>query len=256
MTWASGRKAATRARLLQLTVLLSPATAWAGPPFVTDDPVPVDYHEWEINYALIGTLVQGGGTGALPSIDANYGAFPGIQLHVQPQIAATWGVTGRFVGVGDTQFGAKIRLIDEDKRGWAPMISIYPIYTAPTGNSSHGLGAGVGSTFLPVWADKTFGKWTVDGGFGYSIDPGAQGKNAWFVGGLLLYQITDSLQLGGEVFIQTAEQRGAKNAPGFNIGGTYDVSRTYHLLFSVGQGLANQAETNRFAFYVALQTTF
>jgi hypothetical protein len=41
--------------------------------------------------------------------------------------------------------------------------------------------------FLPVWVDKTFGKWIVDGGVGYSINPGAQRRNSWFAGALLLY---------------------------------------------------------------------
>lgn len=245
-----------RARLCGCAISLLPTVALAGPPFVTDDPVPVDYQHWEINYALTGTLVRGGGTAGLPSVDANYGALPGLQLHLQPQVTAVWDSSGTRLGLGDTQFGAKIRLIDEDQQGWVPMVSIYPIVTAATGNARRGLGAGVDRAFLPVWIDKTFGKWVVDGGVGYLIDPGAEGRNAWFVGGLLLYQLTDGLQLGGEVFLQTAQISGMKNAPGFNLGGSYDLSSTYHLLFSAGQGLANQSTTNRFSIYLALQVTF
>jgi hypothetical protein len=228
-----------------------PLVCLAGPPFVTDDPVPVEYQGWEINTALIGTLVRGAAATGSPSIDINYGVLPGVQLHVQPQVTALWGPAGTEAGYGDTQFGAKIRLVDEDKQGWMPMLSIYPIFTAPTGNAARGLGAGVGHSLLPVWADKTFGKWIVDGGVGYSINPGSQGRNAWFFGGLLLYQFTDALQLGGEVFLQTAQVRGARSAPGFNLGGSYDFSSTYHLLFSAGQGLANQSVTNVFSYYLA-----
>jgi len=79
---------------------------------------------------------------------------------VQPQLAEAWGPAGTEVGIGDTQLGAKIRLMDEDKQGWTPAVSLFPIFTAPTG-----------SMFLPVWVDKTFGKWIVDGGVGYSINP-------------------------------------------------------------------------------------
>jgi hypothetical protein len=241
---------------VMLAAALWPAAAFGGPPFVTDDPVPVDVGNWEINNALTGTLVRGAAATGLPSIDANYGVFAGVQLHVQPQFSVVWSDGVAQAGAGDTQFGAKIRLLDEDKQGWMPMVSIYPIFTAPTGNAGRGLGAGVGRMFLPVWADKTFGKWIVDGGAGLSIDPGGQGRNAWFVGGLLLYQFTDALQLGGEAFLQTAQARGARDAPGFNLGGSYDLSRTYHLLFSAGQGLANVAVTNRLSFYLALQITF
>jgi hypothetical protein len=223
---------------------------------VTDDPVPVDHGHWEINIALTGTLLHGGVALSLPSVDANYGALPGVQLHIQPQLALVSDPSGTEVGAGDTQIGAKIRLIDEDKSGWIPMVSVYPIYTAPTGNAERGLGAGVGQTFLPVWAEKTFGKWSVDAGAGTSIDPGADGSNAWFAGGILLYQFTAVLQLGGELFLQTAQTRAARNTAGFNLGGTYDVSSTYHLLFSAGRGLVNGADENRLSCYLALQLTF
>jgi hypothetical protein len=236
--------------------LAAPLPAAAGPPFVTDDPVPVEYQGWEINNALLGTLVRGGALAGLPSIDINYGAWPGIQLHLQPQIAAAWGATGIDAGIGDTQIGAKIRLLDENQQGWTPMVSIYPIFTAPTGNASRALGAGVGRTFLPVWVDKTFGNWIVDGGAAYSINPGSAGRNAWFVGGLLLYQFTKNLQLGGELFLQTAQIRGAPSAPGFNLGGTYDFTHNYHLLFSAGQGLSHVSSANRCSLYLALQLTY
>ncbi len=236
--------------------LAAPLRALAGPPFVTDDPVPVDYGGWEINNALLGTLVRGGALAGLPSIDINYGAYPGIHLHLQPQITAVWGPTGNEAGIGDTQIGAKIRLLDENQQSWTPAVAIYPTFTAPTGSAPRGLGAGVGHTFLPVWIDKTFGNWIVDGGAGYSINPGSQGRNAWFVGGLLLYQFTKKLQLGGEVFLQTAQTRDAPSAPGFNLGGSYDLTDTYHLLFSAGQALAHVSATNRFSFYLALQLTY
>ncbi len=228
----------------------------AGPPFVTDDPTPVDTGHWEINIALTGTLLHGGGALSLPSVDTNYGAFPGVQIHIQPQLALVSDLSGTQAGPGDTQIGAKIRLINEDKSGWMPMVSVYPIYTAPTGNAERGLGTGVGQTFLPVWVEKTFGTWSVDGGAGYSIDPGTYGRNAWFAGAILLYQYTAALQLGGELFLQTAQTRAARNTAGFNLGGTYDFSATYHLLFSSGRGLVNGAGANRLSFYLALQLTF
>jgi hypothetical protein len=40
---------------LAVLALLSAAPALAGPPFVTDDPEPVDYQHFEINTAMQGT---------------------------------------------------------------------------------------------------------------------------------------------------------------------------------------------------------
>ena len=236
--------------------MLLPAAALAGPPFVTDDPVPVDLHGWEINNAVSVITARDGTGAALPSIDINYGVLPGVQLHLQPQISANWGRTAAQAGIGDTQAGAKIRLLDEDRQGWAPMVSLYPIVTAPSGNAHRGLGTGTTAIFAPIWVDKTFGKWTVDGGGGPTVTRGQGMQTAWFAGALLLYQVNEPLALGGEVFQQTSILRGGRSAPGFNLGGSYDFTHTYHALFSAGRGLANQSETNRLAAYLALQVTF
>src|SRR6185437_11945570 len=70
------RVAAMRAlgRLAPLAVLLGISRAvWAGPPFVTDDPEPVDLGHWEINDALTATWRRGETSAGLP-IDVNYGA--------------------------------------------------------------------------------------------------------------------------------------------------------------------------------------
>jgi hypothetical protein len=49
---------------------------------------------------------------------------------------------------------------------------------------------------------------------------------------------------------------GTRDAAGFNLGGACDLSDTYHVLFSVGRGLANVQSTNRISGYLALQITF
>ncbi len=230
--------------------------AMAGPPFVTDDPEPVDAGHCEINVGLTGTLVRGAGAASLLQIDANYGLLPDLQLHVQPQLAYANDRVGSEVGPGDTEIGAKYRFVQEDDEGWTPMIAIYPRFEIPTGDRKRGLGGGVGRSFLPVWAEKTIGRWAIDGGVGYWIDPGAMGRNAWFAGGLILYKVTDSLQLGGEAFVQTAQTVGTRDAAGFNLGGAADLSKTYHILFSAGRGLANVPSTNQLSGYMALQITF
>jgi Putative MetA-pathway of phenol degradation len=243
-------------RLILSAGLAIPTPGMAGPPFVTDDPELVEYGHWEVNNALVGTLVQGGGSAALPWIDANYGLLPDVQLHVQPQLDYVRTEAGTEFGIGDTEIGVKYRLIKEDEQGLTPMVSIYPLIEIPTGNHDRGLGDGVVRTFLPIWAEKTLGKWTVYGGGGFWINPGPAGKNAWFLGGVALYQVTDNLQLGGEAFLQTAEAPGEKDAPGFNLGGSYALTQNLHLLFSAGQSLANQSTTNRFSNYLALQVTY
>ena|ERR1700676_4935194 len=52
---------------------------FAGPPYVSDDPVPTDYKHFEIYTFNSGTTTQGGSSGAT-GIDFNYGAAPDLQL--------------------------------------------------------------------------------------------------------------------------------------------------------------------------------
>src|ERR1700761_2303696 len=54
----------------------NPLPATAGPPFLTDDPEPVDYGHWEIIGFSMGTSVQGDAAGSLPGVEVNYGALP------------------------------------------------------------------------------------------------------------------------------------------------------------------------------------
>ena len=165
-----------RTALIAFAILLMAAPARAGPPFVIDDPEPPELGRWEINSAFAGTLVHGGASASLPVIDANCGGAPGLQLHIQPQMAYIRTPKGAHYGFGDLEIGAKYRFIDEDENGWAPMVAIYPLFEIPTGDRGRALGTGVGRTFLPIWVQKTMGEWTVYGGGGYGINPGADGK--------------------------------------------------------------------------------
>jgi hypothetical protein len=79
-----------------------------GPPFQTDDPVPVDLHHYEcyIFGTASGTPVEMDGTG--PAFEFNWGAIPRVQLHG----VLSWGVVApsnnpvyRPAGVGPTEFG-------------------------------------------------------------------------------------------------------------------------------------------------------
>jgi hypothetical protein len=68
--------------ILFLLVVLSSSRLWAqGPPYQTDDPVPVDLHHYEfyIFGSTDGTPVETDATG--PAIEFNWGAIPRVQLH-------------------------------------------------------------------------------------------------------------------------------------------------------------------------------
>ena len=245
-----------------IALLFLPQSAMAGPPFITDDPEPVDYQHWEINAFVAGGQVHNEKSGAAPGLEVNYGALPDVQLHIIMPIAYDQ-ISGGNVhyGYGDTELGVKYRFINPGKDDWWPQVGVFPLLEVPTGNASKGLGAtGEAREFLPIWLQKDFGEWTTYGGGGYWHNPGLGNKDNWFFGWLLQRKITDKLTLGGELFHQTAETiittPSNKDSTGFNLGGTYDFNENYHLLFSAGRGIQNAQTNDAFTYYTALQWTF
>jgi hypothetical protein len=235
--------------------------AEAGPPFITDDPVPVDLNHWEVYLYSAGALRQSDAAGFGPGVEVNYGAAPELQLHLIVNAAynAPDGEATRF-GPGDTELGTKYRFVDPGEHDWYPQVAIFPLLELPSGDAARGLGAGHVQAFLPVWIQKDWGKWTVYGGGGYWINPGAGNQNYWFTGITLGRQVTEKLALGAELFHQTANTIGGSASSGFNLGGVYDFTEHYHLLFSAGRGNLAYAiagnVTNPFAYYAAFQWTF
>jgi|SRR5579863_2367788 len=238
-------------------LLLYPQAAHAGPPFRTDDPVPVEPGHWEIFTFSTATHAAGDTAGILSGIDANYGAAPDLQLHATFPAAFDKPDQGSMgVGYGDTEFGFKYRFLAEDEAGWRPQAAIYPAIDLPTGDAGRNRGAGHTRVFLPIWLQKGFGRWATFAGAGYWINPGSGNRDFWYFGWAVQRQITDNLTLGGELFHQTADTVGGKDQTGFDLGIIYDLSEHYHLMFSAGPGIQNRATTNAFSYYASVQFTF
>ena len=240
-----------------LAVAAPTNSALAGPPFVTDDPEPVDYQHFEINLAALGTLARHTQGGAVPSADINYGLLPEVQFHLGLAMPFQGG-DGQTVhyGYGDTEIGVKLRFVSEDEAGWRPQIALYPNVELPTGSAKDDLGSGYTRVFLPLWLQKSFGAWTAYGGGGYWLNDHGDNRDYWFAGGLIERKLRDDLTLGGEVFEQGKDSVASKVSAGFNLGGTYDIDETHHLLFSAGRGIRDAEATNRFSYYLGDQLTF
>jgi hypothetical protein len=231
-----------------------PASTFAGPPFRTDDPIPVDLHHGEVYLFSTGTRDAEATNGVGPALEFNYGVLPDTQFHLIVPMAfdSPQGGPSHF-GYGDTEVGIKYRLVHETDR--LPALGIFPLVEIPTGNQDKGLGNGKAQYFFPLWLQKDFGQWTTYGGGGYWINPGLDNKNYWFSGILLQYSFSDAFYLGGEIFYQTADTVDGRNSSGFNVGGGVSLIGPLQLLFSAGRGLTN-VSVNRFSYYIALYCAF
>ena len=240
--------------LVPLLWLALATSALAGPPFRTDDPVPVDYRHGEAYLFSAGTHEADGTNGLGPAVEFNYSILPDTMLHIIVPMAydAPKGEASHF-GYGNTEVGIKYRFVQETET--IPIVGIFPLVEIPTGDEEKGLGNGEAQCFLPLWLQKDFGKWTTYGGGGFWINPGSNNKNYWFSGLLLQYNFSESFYLGGEIFHQTADTEGGKGSSGFNLGGSLPLAGSLQLLFSAGRGLSNTS-SNRFSYYIALYHAF
>lgn len=230
--------------------------ALAGPPFVTDDPEPVEYQHWEVNYAATKSWRHQESSVAMPSIDINYGLTPDLQIHAQPRYSYEKTLSKKSTGFDNTEIGMKYRFINIDYGNSSVMVGTYPMIEIPTGDSSLRPNMGKIKTFIPTWVQFNKDKWTGYGGIGYRINPGVDNQNSWYFGTAVLYQFTPSLQLGSEVFHETPDKPLNQSVTGFNLGGRYQLLKDYNLLFSAGRGLANIEATNKCLVYLALQILY
>jgi hypothetical protein len=163
-----------------LLLLLAAPRGWAqGPPFQTDDPVPVDYRHYEfyIFGGADGTPAEMDSTG--PAFEFNWGAVPRVQLHailpwggIFPSNNPAYlpGGTGPSAfGLTDVELGVKLAIFKETKM--TPQIGTFTMFEMPTGNYDKGLGVGKVWYKLPVWLQKNQGKWLFDGGAGETVVP-------------------------------------------------------------------------------------
>lgn len=228
------------AAIAALFLMALPASA--GPPFLTDDPEPVEFGRGEIY--LFSTLdrTPDGSAGVGPAVEFNWGLARDLQLHlVVPAAYASPSRGARAAGFGDVQLGFKFRVLEET--GQAPQIGLFPSVSIPAGDAARGLGSGGTLVELPVWGQKSFGAWTTYGGGGYAVNKGPGGRDYFFGGWLLQRQLDERWMLGGEVY---SSGRSGHDSPGstiLNAGGQLTLPRGFSLLFSVGRSVAGAGHT-------------
>lgn len=215
--------------------LLLPTAAFAGPPFLTDDPEPTETGHWEI-YA---PLLEAAGTGAdyegAIGAEINYGLVKDVRLTIGLPIDFERTAGQTHVGRADLEASLKYRVYNDYASGI--QVAVFPGVTLPTG--SNRMSAGHVTALLPVWAQKDTGPWSVFGGGGYAINPGAGNRDFWTGGVALAREVNERLTVGLEADVEGPSEIGSSATTSLGIGAVYDLPGPLRLLASGGASFGN-----------------
>jgi hypothetical protein len=228
--------------LLEVIAAFQPSASRAGPPFVTDDPVPADYRNWEI-YTGFQYQNEGGGVvvASVPFAEFNYGAMPNVQVSLSLPMERDDSGNAHSYGYGMTEFGIKTRFVQESDR-W-PQISFYPSVQIPSTRGERV------ETFLPLWLQKSSGPWTAFGGGGVSLTSESGERDSTFVGGALQRSLSRATTLGVEIYHQGADTIGGTDVTAANVGMTAQIGDDHAILFSLGPTLHGKSTFSAYASY-------
>jgi len=211
----------------------------AGPPFITDDPETVEFMHWEYYISTINTFGKNNINGIIPNLEVNYGLIPNVQMHLLIPFNYDYSSQSGFKsGYANTELGLKYRFVEETDN--MPQIGTFPIVQLPTINNSE-FGSGHIQLFIPLWTQKSWGKFTSYGGAGYGLNPGLNHLNWFFTGLEMQYDFSPALTLGGEIYYHTNDTTDSKSSLAFNAGGSFKTGKKFHIIFSVGHTLINES---------------
>jgi hypothetical protein len=227
-------------------ILIVPTFLKAGPPFLTDDPQPVDFMHWEFYISSQQQFSDNNVDATLPHFEINYGLIPDVQVHLIVPMQYSKRESSSQYSYVSTEVGVKYRFVNLDNGIQA---GVFPIAEVPTGKNVTLAGENNLKVFLPLWLQVSSGKFTSYGGAGYWINPGTGNKNWVYTGWQGQYDFSETITLGGELFYHTADSNDSEGGAGFNLGGYININEHNHLLFSIGHNLTGANTTTGYLGY-------
>jgi hypothetical protein len=237
-------------RLAALALACAAAPAFAGPPYLTDDPAPTDTGHWEI-YAFTAGEGRHSTFDGDAGVDLNYGAVKGLQLTATLPLGFSHVPNeGWRGGSGDVELGAKYRFLNNERSGFSA--AVFPRVILPTAAHSPGERA---RFLLPLWLQTDFtGGTSVFGGGGYTINPGSGNRDFWQAAVAVTKDVTKKVSVGTEIARQGADAAGGTAQTRAGVGTIVQLSDHYALLLSGGPTWADRRTSYR--FYAALGLNF
>ncbi len=236
-----------RASVPALMLTLFAQAAYAGPPYITDDPVPTDTGHWEIYSFTDNSRFHGEHEGQA-GLDINYGLVKNVQ--------ATATIAGQYANgdehglqLADTEIGLKYRFINAQALGL--QVSFFPKLILPTEP-----GGGRVAYELPVWFQEDVGKWSLFGGGGITLRSGADARNSWEQGLALTRQLTAAISLGIEAAHEGGEAKGERGSTTLQLGTNIHITGPISLLAAAGPVIEDHSGRTGAHLYASILTAF
>lgn len=221
----------------------------AGPPYLTDDPVPTDTGHWEI-YGFAAGEGFGRALDMDVGTDLNYGAVKDVQLTATLPLSFARDQVGWSRGTGDVELGVKYRAVHDERSGVS--VAIFPRVILPTSSLA---ADGKTRILLPVWIGKDFaGGTSLFGGGGYLINPGPGNRNAWQAAVALTHYLGKNVSIGAEVTQLGPDATGGTSQTRVGAGPIVHLAGPASLLMSGGPTWADHR--TGYHFYGALGLNF
>jgi len=204
--------------------------ALAGPPYLTDDPVPTETAHWEV-YAFSAAEGRHSLLDADAGLDLNYGPTKDVQLTATLPLSFSHDQQrGWRSGTGDLELGVKYRFFNDEEHGISA--AIFPRAILPTSSFASDEKARI---LLPLWIGKDFdGGTSIFGGGGYEINPGPDNLDFWQAAIALTHDVNDAWSVGAELTRQGADTAGGTAQTRAGVGSIVKLSDHNALLFSGG----------------------
>jgi hypothetical protein len=145
-------------------------------------------------------------------------------------------------GISDTTIEVKWRFWEGDGLS----LALKPGLRIPTGNDEKGLGAGRTGYQMFFIGTKEVKPWEFHANVGYIGNENKmdEEKNIWHASLAAEYEVTDRLEIVGNIGIERNRDRAAGQDPAFILGGViYEISKSFSVDFGVKYGLT-AAETD------------
>jgi len=230
--------------------LAAPDAAWAGQPFLTDDPVPTDTGHWQVYFPQFAMAGMGHDFAGVIEAEIDYGPAPGVQLAFDFGQAFSKDANGTHWGMEDVRASIKYRFYD-DESGF--QVAVFPAIGLPT--ATRGMGPGRVTAFLPIWAQKDMGPWSVFGGGGYAVNPGSGNRNYWVGSAAVTRQVNDGLLLGAEIQRVGADTVGGAGSTNPGVGAIVHLVGPLSLYTAGGPSFGDDGDTG-FHVFTSLAVDF